>query len=178
MKPKEHNQLNTFNEVQRFRNTWVLIVVLAAAGLQWVAAVQQLLLGMPFGQNLMPNSTAFIFWILFGIGLPIFFFYSRLVTEVRTDGVYFQFIPFHRSFRRIAFADLVYCQLITYHAIREYRGWGIRRSRKGTAYIVNGNKGVQFTLKNGKRILIGSQRADIFWQSIPQEIKVQARNGD
>ena len=49
----------------------------------------------------------------------------------------------------------------TYRPIWEYGGWGIRCSfGKGKAYNVSGNKGVQLVFKSGKRLLIGSQRAD------------------
>ncbi|MDO9546292.1 MAG: DUF6141 family protein [Pelolinea sp.] len=167
-----------FHEVQQFRQTWVMFVVLAVAGLQWYAVVEQLLLGRPFGQNPMPDSMAFIFWILIGFGLPLFFFYCRLVTEVREDGIYFRYIPFHWSYRRIAFEDVVRCEVKTYNAIREYGGWGIRWRCKGKAYSVSGNQGIRFELMNGKRLLIGSQRAEDFWQAIPVKYRAQTDKND
>ena len=173
---QKNNPGPVFHEVQRFRQTWIMLVVFVVAGLQWTAAVEQLLLGSTFGQNPMSDSTAFLFWIIFGIGLPILFFNSRLITEVHEDGVYFRFNPFHWSFRRIAFVDFAHCELRTYRAIREYGGWGLRMRFKGKAFIASGNRGVQFELKNGKRLLIGSQRAEEFWQAIPPKVRAQASN--
>ena len=49
----------------------------------------------------------------------------------------------------------------TYRPILEYGGWGIRYTMgRGWAYNVSGNQGVQLELASGKRILIGSQRAE------------------
>jgi hypothetical protein len=160
-----------FNEVQHFRQVWVMFVVLTVAGMQWIATVRQLLLGNPFGQNPMPDYLLLIYWMSFGIGLPILFFYAHLSTEVRTDGVYYRLIPFQRSFRKIAFDDLVHCEQITFHAIREYGGWGIRWRPKGKAYIMSGNQGVQFEIKNGKKILIGTHQIDAFWRLIPERVR-------
>ena len=53
-----------------------------------------------------------------------------------------------------------------YKPIREYGGWGIRYGRGGKAYNVSGNKAVQLVLKNGKRLLIGSQRPDKLVEAI------------
>jgi hypothetical protein len=36
----------------------------------------------------------------------------------------------------------------------------VRFGPRGRAYNVSGNRGVEITLANGKRVLIGSQRSD------------------
>jgi hypothetical protein len=111
-------------------------------------------------------------WFFFGIGLPALFFFCRLTTEVRDDGVYICFFPFHRTWRRIAFTEMKQCEVRTYRPVREYGGWGIRYGGKGKAYNVSGDRGVQIELLNGKRLLIGSQRAEELWRAI------QARCGE
>jgi hypothetical protein len=42
----------------------------------------------------------------------------------------------------------------------EYGGWGIRYGRKGRAYNVSGNMGLDLTLKPSKSFLIGTQTPD------------------
>jgi hypothetical protein len=42
---------------------------------------------------------------------------------------------------------------------------------KGKAYIISGNQGMQFELKNGKRILIGTQQIEAFWKAIPAHVE-------
>ena len=63
----------------------------------------------------------------------------------------------------------------TYRPLLEYGGWGIRYAPfgKGWAYNVHGSQGVQLELTNGKRILIGSQRAEELARAIG-EAKGQA----
>jgi hypothetical protein len=114
----------------------------------------------------MPDIPLVIFCFMFGIGLPALFFFGRLVTEVRDDGIYICFFPFHWSFRKIAFTEVKQYEVRTYRPIREYGGWGIRYGCKGKAYNVSGDRGVQIELLNGKRLLIGSQRAEELWRAI------------
>jgi len=128
--------------------------------------VMQLLLHRPLGSSPMPVILLVIFWLIFGIGLPALFFFSQLVTELRYDEIYIRFFPFHRSSHRIAFTEVKQYEVRTYRPIREYGGWGIRYGCKGKAYNVSGDRGVQIELLNGKRLLIGSQRAEEFWRAI------------
>ena len=43
--------------------------------------------------------------------------------------------------------------------IREYGGWGIRGFRSKRAYNVTGDRGVELTLVDGRKVGIGSRRA-------------------
>lgn len=155
-----------FREVQRFRQVWIWAVVIAIAGLMWYAAVTQLLLRRPFGDNPMPDGLLVVFWAIFGLGLPALFLFGGLVTEVRDDGIYIRYAPFHRRFRRIAFDELKGYDVRTYRPIVEYGGWGIRLGWKGKAYNVSGNHGVQLELADGTRLLVGSQRAQELGRAI------------
>ncbi len=166
MTTQPDNKQPVYREVQRFRQIWIWLIVLTVAGLIWYALITQLFLQRPFGNNPMPDGWLIIFWIIFSLGLPLFVFYCRLITEVREDGLYIRFFPFHLSFRKIAFNELKRCEVRTYNPIREYGGWGIRYGPKGQAYNVSGNQGVQLELVNGKRLLIGSQRPEELWQAI------------
>ena len=161
-----------YREVQQFRQVWIWAIVFALAGLVWYASLRQLLLHSPFGDRPMPDSLLVIFWFIFGIGLPTLFFFGQLVSEVRDDGFYICFFPFHWTFRRIAFTEVKQYEVRTCRPIREYGGWGIRYSCKEKAYNVSGDRGVQIELLNGKRLLIGSQRAEELWQAI------RAKHGD
>ena len=155
-----------FREVQRPHRFWNWALVLAVAGLSWYAAVAQLLFHRPFGNNPMPDAALVVLWIIIGIGLPALLLSGKLVTEVRNDGVYVRFSPFHRSFRRIPFRDLQRSEVRTYRPILEYGGWGIRYGRRGKAYNVGGNRGVELELADGSRLMIGSQRSQELWIAI------------
>ncbi len=164
------NTINpTFSEVQKFRQFWIWAVVIAISGLMWYAWVEQLLMHRPFGDRPMPDILLFIFWLIFGIGLPALFLYGKLIIQVNSDGIYIRFYPFHSHFHKIAFKELKRYEVRNYRPILEYGGWGIRSGLKGKAYNVSGNGGVQLELTNGKRILIGSQRPEELWQAIQAE---------
>jgi hypothetical protein len=163
---RENECSPAFREVQQFRQIWIWAIVIAIAGLMWYAFVIQVLFRRPFGDNPMPDILMIVFWLLFGLGLPALFFFGKLITEVRSDGIYIRFFPFHLSFQKIAFKDLKRYKTRTYRPLLEYGGWGIRYGFAGKAYNVSGNRGVQLEFLNGKRLLIGSQRAEEFLQAI------------
>lgn len=123
---------------------------------------------MPSEQNqsYMPILTLIIAGICVPIAVALLFFVLKLETEVRPDGLYIRFFPAHIHFKRFGAEDLSEYYARRYKPLREYGGWGIRWGRKGKAYNVSGNKGVQLVFRNGKRLLIGSQRAEELEEAI------------
>jgi hypothetical protein len=149
-----------YREIQHFRQIWVWALVLFISLLAIYGLVQQLIINKPFGNNPAPDIVLLITAIILGLGLPIFLYTTNLSTKVHADGLYIRFFPFHLSFRRIAANDIKGFEVRTYSPIREYGGWGIRFGRKGKAYNVSGNRGVQLELSDGKQLLIGSQKPE------------------
>ena len=149
-----------YREVQRFRQAWLWVIVVWVSLITIYSMVQQVIMGMPFGNNPAPDSVLVIIVIVVGFGFPLFFYFTNLATEVRSDGLYLRFFPFHRSFRKIEPEGVIRYAVRTYSPIREYGGWGIRYGRKGKAYNVSGNRGVQLDFSNGKQLLVGSQRPE------------------
>lgn len=90
----------------------------------------------------------------------------KLITEVRSDGVYIKFLPINWKFKRIGFEEIAKCYARKYRPIMEYGGWGIRWGTSGKAYNASGNMGVQFELTGGKQLLIGSQQAEKLAETI------------
>ena len=156
----ESNQNILFREVQHFRQVWTWIVVLLVSFTSIYGLVQQLILGIPFGDNPAPDVVMLIIGIIFGFVFPLFFYTCRLTVEVRSDGLHFRYFPFHLSFHRISLTDLQNYEARTYNPMKEYGGWGIKYGRKGKAYNTSGNRGVQLELSNGEKILIGSQKPE------------------
>ena len=95
---------------------------------------------------LVPAGIGFLIWV------------ARLETEVRQDGLYIRYVPFHRRFKRFKAEDLSEYHARTYRPVLEYGGWGIRCGWKGRAYNVSGNRGVQLVFRDGRRVLIGSSQ--------------------
>ena len=87
------------------------------------------------------------------------FLFVRLITEVRSDGVYVRLAPFQRSFRHIPRDEIESVDTTTYSATA-YRGWhwGIRKSlNRDALYRLRGDQGIELTLNRGRKLFIGSQ---------------------
>ncbi|WP_321418122.1 DUF6141 family protein [uncultured Methanomethylovorans sp.] len=157
-----------FREEQRFNQWWLWLLILVPTCMMWYGAIQQLIFHKPFGTNPTSDTGVSILLVLFGILLPIFMNSLKLITEVRQDGLYVRFYPFHLSFRHYPYESINSYKVREYSPLKEYGGWGIRYGWKGKAYNVSGNRGVQLELKNGNYLLIGSQR--------PEELISQMQN--
>ena len=122
--------------------------------------------------DIIPILILIIAGICVPIAVALLFLLLKLETQVRPDGVYIRFFPFHIHFKRFGSEDLSEYYARQYKPLREYGGWGIRCSFKnGKAYNVSGNKGVQLVFKNGRRLLIGSQKAQQLEKAIRSIMK-------
>ncbi len=155
----DNRNATLFHEVQPLRMWWVWLILLIPIVLGWWFFIEQILFGTPVGTNPASDIDVVIIWIAFGIGLPLFFYFTKLTTDVRTDGVYLRFAPLWS--RTVPLMDIVSYQARQYSPLREYGGWGIRFSpHKKRAYNMSGNQGVELTLTDDTRLLIGSQRPE------------------
>jgi len=129
------------------------------------AMVEQLVMGRTVGNQPMSDLMLMIVGPLFMMlmaGLLWLMWAARLVTEVRDDGIYIRFYPFHRGFRGFLWQEIESFEARTYRPILEYGGWGIRMGPDGGAYNVSGNTGLQLTFRYGLAggVLIGSRRPE------------------
>jgi hypothetical protein len=163
-----------FREVQYFRQPWLWLLVLGVSAVTLYGMVQQIFLSKPFGNNPASDAVLIVIVVVFGFCFPLLFYLLNLKTEVRGDGLYYRFFPFHLSVQRIPLEDLKSFEARTYSPLREYGGWGIRWGSGGKAYNVAGNRGVQVELASGQRIMIGSRRAQEFADALALAVD---RNG-
>ncbi len=145
-----------YAEEQRFRQIWILILVGFIAMLAWYSFLLQIVLGEPFGTNPAPDILVLALLVLFGILFPVWFLVMRLEVQVTRTDLRFRLFPLHLQWREFPLATMVKAEAVTYRPIREYGGWGIRIGRKGKAYNISGNRGVQVTLEGGRSFLLGS----------------------
>ncbi len=147
-----------FEETQYIRQVWwITLLLFGLTAFIWYGFIIQIFFGVPFGANPAPDWEMWLLWLIFGIGLPLLFYRSRLIVTVKADGLHLKFIPF--TTRHIPFEEIKKIQARRYNPIKEYGGWGIQGwSRKRMAYNVRGNLGVELTLSDGRQVMIGSQR--------------------
>ena len=163
-----------FKEEQRFRQLWLWVFIIFGSLIPWLGLIIQVIHGKQFGNNPAPDWIVILIWLVFGIGLPLFFYSIKLITEVRKDGIHLRFFPFHRKFKSYYYSDIESYEARKYKPIREYGGWGIRFVIGGIAYNVYGNKGLQLVLKNKKKILVGTQKPEEFYQAIKKAVSHNA----
>jgi hypothetical protein len=146
-----------YSETQRFTQGWLLVLVAAIVLFMLYAVFFQLILGEQLGSDPAPDWMLLILGLVFGVGLPLWFFWLRLVIVVDTDGLYYRFHGLHLRQHKIAWSDIRHFYPREYKPLREYGGWGIRIGLHGRAYNVKGNRGVQLVLTDGRKILFGTQ---------------------
>ncbi len=66
--------------------------------------------------------------------------------------------------------EKTYFEKTTYRPLIDYGGWGIRYGRKGTAYTVSGNQGIQIVFNTSRKLILGSQMPDAFEDAIQSAI--------
>ena len=148
-----------FREVQRFRHWFFWIPIVVVVGVIWWQFIQQIVVGRPPGTEPISDWAAWVLTIVFGIGFPVFAAIVRLVTEVRPGTLSIRLIPFRG--RVISTQEIRSADSREYSPMREFGGWGVRLAADGgKAYNAHGNTGVQLVLTDGKRVLVGTQRAE------------------
>lgn len=82
----------------------------------------------------------------------------ELRTTITDDGIEAKFWPF--GSKRIFRAEIEHAEVRSYSPVKEFGGWGYRMGAGGIAFNVQGNRGLQLKLKNGSKVLIGTQKPE------------------
>ena len=148
-----------FEERQRFRQWWAWIAILAPAVVAWLMFFLQIVGGEPVGDDPAPDWFIWLMVAVMGIGFPTWFAVLTLETRVDDEGVH---VRFRNGIGRrdVAFADIVEVESREYRPILEFGGWGLRWGRhRRRAFTASGTAGVEIRLRDGRSVLVGSQRA-------------------
>ena len=82
-----------------------------------------------------------------------------LETEIDDFTLSYRYKPFHAKPKEISWDNVSEFYLRNYKPFREFGGHGIqRRHRRGRSYTISGTTGLQVILKDGKKILVGTQK--------------------
>jgi hypothetical protein len=135
------------------RSKWsrAFIAVIGVVSLSW-SSVNGVVWGTVIGLVVLLLTAALLYSI-------------RLTTEVREDGVYIQFAPFHRSFRRIPSAQMERVEAIE-TGLLTYGGIGIRWNPNTIASVNSRWSGIKIDRPDPKSMLIGSQDAEKLAQTV------------
>jgi hypothetical protein len=149
-----------FREVQRPRHWYYWAFLAFLILVTWSMAILQLLLGITVGSNPASDLEMVIILVLAGVAFPAFLLSVELVVEVRADGLFVRFRPFHFRFINIPLDEVIDVQTVTYSPLGDFGGWGIRYGKDAKAYTINGNRGIRLFRMDGHDLVIGSQRPE------------------
>jgi hypothetical protein len=144
-----------FEEVQRFRQWWLWLILIGTTLIPVYGLYQQVYLGIPFGNNPASDEGLVVFLLLM-LALLVLFAFTSLRTRIDDTGIKMVFIPFKK--KTVAWDQVEQLRIVNYGFVG---GWGIRLgSHYGTIYNISGNKGLAIRLKNGKKFLIGTAQPE------------------
>jgi hypothetical protein len=131
----------SFIEIQKIRQIWAIILMLLVNALAiYYFAFESILI------------------VVFVDLLLVFF---QLKTKINEKGISYQLFPFHLKEKIFIWDEIAEANIRKYSPIWEYGGWGYRYSFKnGKAYNISGNMGLQIILKNGDKILLGTNKTE------------------
>ena len=150
--------MKVFKEEQRFRQVWLMVLL----GFSLLVPVG-LIIKEYIKDNTSMTTNEFLGSLIGIIASVLLIFIFKLSTRIDEKGIHYQFFPFHFSMKTLLWSEITKAEVRTYDPIGEYGGWGLRYSfnkKKGNAMNVSGDIGIQLTLKNGKKLLIGTQKKE------------------
>ena len=150
--------MNYFHEEQQFRQWW-LWALLAAAVLPVLVVVA--IRGVVLSVLIVPL-------VLLAVGALLAF--ARLVVDVDREAIT---VAFHFLWpkRRIALSTVRRAEATKYRPLLDYGGYGVRLGFRGWAFNVGGDEGVLVEMKDGARLMIGSQRPKELEAAIARAIR-------
>lgn len=145
-----------FHERQSFRLGYAKIALAMPPAVLAIISCRQIFWNQPWGNPPTSNGN-----LLFLTGLTLLVYIRlitvRLVTELRPDQLSVAMKGFWRRIR-VPLADIRTAAPVEYNPLSEYGGFGIRSGPRGQAYIASGHQAVQLELRDGRKLLIGSQQ--------------------
>ena len=159
-----------FKEEQNFNKIYLWMILLGSFTVMMGTIIMSYING-PADQDIMRELylPVVLVTVVFG-GMIWLFSAMRLETRIDRHGISYRYTPFIISWRVITKKQIAEYQVRKYNAVLEYGGYGVRVAGlrgNGRAYTTKGSMGLQLVLKNGKKMLFGTQK--------PQEVE-QAMN--
>jgi len=114
------------------------------------------------------SDAGLIVFAVFAMLLAVLFFNVRLETSLSATGVLVRLWPFHTKAKSYDWDELAHVEVKKYRPLKDYGGWGLRLGRHGVAYNMSGNWGLQLDFRNGKHVMIGTNKPDALRSALEQ----------
>ncbi|MGO9258844.1 MAG: hypothetical protein ACLQU1_21365 [Bryobacteraceae bacterium] len=145
-----------FREKQSFHLGYARIALAMPPAALVIISCRQIIWHRPWGDPPTTNG-GLLFLTALILLVYIRLITVRLVTELRPAQLSVAMKGLWRR-TRVALADIRKAVAVEYDPVTEYRGYGVRSGPRGQAYIASGSQAVQLELRDGRKLLIGSQR--------------------
>jgi hypothetical protein len=146
-----------FHEVQRLRQWHIRIVLALPPAALLFITIRQVVFHHPWGAHPISNG-GLIFLTILLVAVYLRLITVRMVTDVDSGELAIGMRGLWRR-RRIPLSAIRSAKPVEYNP-PDYGGYGIKSGPLGLAYIADGNRAVQVELSDGRKLLIGSQRAE------------------
>ena len=155
-----------FKEIQHFRVQWlwwlIIIGLLAPVGITLGLAITE-------KEKAAEAWIALAFVIPFEVVILYLFYINRLETVVNNVGVLYKWWLFQRAYRFIARAEIDKAELrkgpLLSYGFHWIPGFG-------KVHNMGPGKGIQFILKNGRKIFLGTQKQSAFQTALEKIMSV------
>jgi hypothetical protein len=139
-----------FQERQVFMRRWwplLLVPTVVIATLLWLVPAK------PFHADWSAAVAGVAVVLSIGLLLTL-----RLETRLDAAGIHYRLFPLQWAWRSRPWAEVAQAYVRAYDPLAEYGGWGLKGSRSNRAYNIAGDQGLQLVLRDGNRLLLGTQR--------------------
>lgn len=142
-----------FYEIQRFRQWWLWLIIIFVIGFSAYNSIENAEFFTP-AELAVSSAVLFLIFLLF--------FIIKLETKINTLGIRVRLYPFHLQFKYYPWKNIQQAYIREYSPLMDYGGWGLRLGLfgRGKAYTVSGDLGLQIVFKDGKKLLIGTQKSN------------------
>ncbi|WP_418264556.1 hypothetical protein [Flavobacterium faecale] len=158
-----------FQEEQKFTQWWLWLILSVIAIIPVYGIYQQIIQGEVFGDKPMSDKGLIVLAIC-SLGILLLFWLFTLKTEINSNEIQIKFFPLVK--RVVEWKDVKSAELLNYGFVG---GWGIRLFTKyGTVYNIKGNIGLALELKNGKKLLVGTQKMEELKEVVGYVFKLES----
>ena len=147
-----------FHEEQAFKKAQIRTALATVPTILLGLVIWQVVLGHPWGRHPMSNASligwTIFLWLIYWRLITV-----KLVTDLGADTLSVCMRGFWRA-HHIPVAEIEAAQAVSFNAVQEFGGYGIRTIGPKKAYVAAGDRGVSLKMSGGRTIVVGSQRAD------------------
>lgn len=141
----------SFYETQKFTQWWLWTILIGILSIPIYQLFNQFLLN-----SLVSIGTETIITLVIGLLLIVLFCYIKLVTFIDEKYIILKYSPLIQ--KTISWNEVEKVEIVDYGFVG---GWGVRwGSSYGTIYSTKGRIGLALTLKDGTKLVIGTQKKD------------------